>query len=544
MKTTQLFAIRSSRFLRVLTSSFFAGSIAMLTCSDSFGGGIVIVDPEIDVTQNSVSLEDGVSTVNFGNVSQSFTASRDFVIKNVGGENLTGLGITIDGPDAARFSVTVQPTAPVAGPNGTTTFTVLFVPNADGMRAATLRIASNDTDESSFDIALSGIGSGFTVISGPPPTSDAVTLANGPSTVEPLANDTDPNLRMISATGAGVTISADGRSLNIPPGLSGNITYTTSANWSATVTVLGGTPIATPTKWQGLLRDNTGAIVGQFTAKQTKGKYTASINVGHVKKAAKFVPGTPVTTSFGALGVTLDSAGHLQVTLGTNTGDARPLFATATTRKYVAALAAIDPLLLGAGYSNISVKKTGATSVVGVLPDGTKFSAGSGLADNFTVPVFAPVKATKPKGTVAGQFTFAPISETDLTGELAWVKPPQAKGLLAAGVDSVVTVNGCILAPNFGPTGHISSTFKGGNFGAQDTYFTPLTLGKGVPTTTLKKLIISGKNGGVKGSVVDPVTTKPIPFKGLYMPKSKRVWGFLKSATTAGRIQGSVTFGM
>ena len=187
-----------------------------------------------------------------------------------------------------------------------------------------------------------------------------------------------------------------------------------------------------------------------------------------------------------------------------------------------------------------SVKKTGSVSVVGVLPDGTKFSAASGLADNFTVPVFAPVKATKPKGTVAGQFTFGPATDTDLTGEFAWVKPLQTKGLLAAGVNSVVTINGSVIAPNFGPTGSITGSFRGGNFAMPGNFFTPLTLGKGVPTTTLKKLIISGKTGGVKGSVVDPVTGKPIPFKGVYMPKSRRVWGFLKSATTAGRISAGV----
>jgi hypothetical protein len=527
---------------RLFTSCLRAarlGLVAAISMPHFCSAGIVIVPPEIRVTVNDVDLVDGVDSVNFGSVTIGSPVTRSFVILNTSeGDSLSGISVSIDGADSDRFEVTVAPASSV-GPNSTTTLTVRFSPNLAAMRSATLHIESNDSDESPFDILLLGTGTA-PVPTGPPPTSDAVTLANGPSRIEPLANDSDPNVTITSVVGAGVAISADGRSLHIPAGLMGNVSYTTSAGWSSNVTILSGMPIAAPTKWHGLLRDNGGEIVGQFTAKQTKGRYSASINIGHVKKAAKFVPGTPVTTQFGALNVTLDGAGHLQVVLGTNTGDARPLFATATTRKYVTELASIDPLLLGGGYGNVSVKKTGATSVAGVLPDGTKFSAATGLADNFSLAVFAPVKGTKPKGTVAGQFTFAPISATDVTGELAWVKPPQTKGLLASGVDTVLTVNGSILAANFGPTGSITGSFKGANFGAMDTLFTPLTLGKGVPTATLKKLIINGRTGGVVGTVVDPVTTKPIPFKGVYLPKSRRVWGFLKSATTPGRIQAGV----
>jgi hypothetical protein len=54
------------------------------------------------------------------------------------------------------FTVTSNPTAPVSGPNGTTAFTVQFAPTSVGLKTAAIHIASNDPDESPFDITLTG----------------------------------------------------------------------------------------------------------------------------------------------------------------------------------------------------------------------------------------------------------------------------------------------------------------------------------------------------------------------------------------------------
>ena len=83
--------------------------------------------------------------------------SQTWRIQNDGPANLTGLGITITGPDAAMFTVTTSPTAPLAT-NGATTFTVRFTPTSLGPKNAALQIASNDPDENPYDIALTGTG--------------------------------------------------------------------------------------------------------------------------------------------------------------------------------------------------------------------------------------------------------------------------------------------------------------------------------------------------------------------------------------------------
>jgi hypothetical protein len=121
--------------------------------------------PEIAVEQPpGTSLVDGVSSRDFGSVAVGTNTSLTFTITNSGNANLTGLGITIDGPDSAMFTVTANPTAPVI-PGGSTNFTVRFAPVSTGLKTAALHIANNDSDENPFDITITGTGTGGFIVS-------------------------------------------------------------------------------------------------------------------------------------------------------------------------------------------------------------------------------------------------------------------------------------------------------------------------------------------------------------------------------------------
>ncbi|MCX6865478.1 MAG: choice-of-anchor D domain-containing protein, partial [Verrucomicrobia bacterium] len=124
------------------------------------GTSYVIGTPQEIAVEQPVgnNLVDGTARVAFGSVAPANNSNKTFTIKNTGNADLTGLGITIDGPNAADFSVTASPTAPVTGPTGSTTFTVRFAPAAAGAKTAALHIASNDANENPFDIALTGTG--------------------------------------------------------------------------------------------------------------------------------------------------------------------------------------------------------------------------------------------------------------------------------------------------------------------------------------------------------------------------------------------------
>ena len=115
---------------------------------------------EIAVEQPlGTNLVDGDATpIGFGTILTGATATpatRIFTIRNSGLLDLTGLAVTIDGDHAGDYSVT--PVAPTTlGTGGSTEFTVTFTPTAGGSKSATLHIASNDSNESPFDIKLDG----------------------------------------------------------------------------------------------------------------------------------------------------------------------------------------------------------------------------------------------------------------------------------------------------------------------------------------------------------------------------------------------------
>jgi GEVED domain/FG-GAP-like repeat len=143
--------------------------------------------PEIDVLGNDTSISDGDMTpsqADFTDFGASFTTtgtlSRTFEIVNQGGLNLNLTGspaVVVSGVNAGDFTVTVQPSSPVAPAGGTTTFTVVFDPSASGTRSATVTIANNDMDEGSFAFAIAGLGVDLPADFGDAPSPHPTTLA-------------------------------------------------------------------------------------------------------------------------------------------------------------------------------------------------------------------------------------------------------------------------------------------------------------------------------------------------------------------------------
>jgi len=124
--------------------------------------------PEMDVQGSGQSINDGDSTPNsvddtdFGDAVVGVeTVAHTFTIENTGGGalNLTSSPkVTISGVNAADFTVTSQPSSPVAASGGTTTFEVTFDPSATGLREAEVSIANDDSDENPYNFAIQGTG--------------------------------------------------------------------------------------------------------------------------------------------------------------------------------------------------------------------------------------------------------------------------------------------------------------------------------------------------------------------------------------------------
>ena len=113
---------------------------------------------EITIEQPAgAALSDGVSSVAFGSSHPGTGVPRTFTIRNDGATSLFDLSVNVDGPNAGDF-VPGTPGVSTLAPGASTTVTVTFTPPISGSRSAALHMLSNDADEASFDIALTGTG--------------------------------------------------------------------------------------------------------------------------------------------------------------------------------------------------------------------------------------------------------------------------------------------------------------------------------------------------------------------------------------------------
>ncbi len=114
--------------------------------------------PEIAVKDSKANaLTDGKSTSSYGPVKLRSSRSLSFTIQNTGTADLTGISIRKSGKNKDDFTIgfLAKTTLP---PGASTTIRLAFNPSATGKRTAKLQFLSNDADETSFDIALTGKG--------------------------------------------------------------------------------------------------------------------------------------------------------------------------------------------------------------------------------------------------------------------------------------------------------------------------------------------------------------------------------------------------
>ena len=118
----------------------------------------VPVPPEIAVEQpEGIDLTSGASSIDFGDVHAGAQATVTLKIRNVAGGPLNLGGPTIDGANPSDFSLTSPSTTRLL--NGDFVFfRVTFAPSLVNVKNAVLHVPSNDLDETSFDIALTGRG--------------------------------------------------------------------------------------------------------------------------------------------------------------------------------------------------------------------------------------------------------------------------------------------------------------------------------------------------------------------------------------------------
>ncbi|MEI6235299.1 MAG: C25 family cysteine peptidase [Planctomycetota bacterium] len=282
------------------------------------------VATQIAVEQPSgTALTDGVSNVNFGTVNVGSTATKTFVIRNNGSTSLQITGVTIDGTNAANYSVTTSPASSIAA-GGNTTMVVQFNATSAGSKLAALHIASSDTSVgAAFDVTLSGVGYV------PPPTITSVTAtpAAPTSTDSPYitAQITPGNGATISqalltySTGAQVTAPAFQEvfaNASTVSGLSGSMNSWTTTGFRAVgdVRLTGGSNnhtaaiVLSNCTTNGTTTVTCSSTTGLIPGMSISGtNIAASTTIASVTNSTTFVLGTAATGS--GTGLSLTAAG-------------------------------------------------------------------------------------------------------------------------------------------------------------------------------------------------------------------------------------------
>lgn len=98
------------------------------------------------------------SSGSFGSVNANAgSVSASLLITNTGSALLNGLATSLNGDDAAHFSIVTTPLSALP-PLASSVVEVRFQPSSVGQKSVILRISSNDPDENPYEVTLTGIG--------------------------------------------------------------------------------------------------------------------------------------------------------------------------------------------------------------------------------------------------------------------------------------------------------------------------------------------------------------------------------------------------
>lgn len=139
-------------FMSARTGGSFYLDEVEVQCGDS------TPQPELQLVDTLGTDQNCGYTINFG--SQALTTDTDitFDIENIGSADLDITSLALSGANAGDFSI-VSPATPFTVTTGNIqTVTVRFTPSANGTRTATLTIDSNDANEGTCTVLLTGVG--------------------------------------------------------------------------------------------------------------------------------------------------------------------------------------------------------------------------------------------------------------------------------------------------------------------------------------------------------------------------------------------------
>jgi hypothetical protein len=207
--------VGQSTSLTLAVTPSAAGTISgTLTVSGDSGSSPVVANLSATAVGSQPQISVSPTSISFGTVSTGSAGTSSLTLSNTGSANLTVSSLTATG-SAFKVSGLTTPATIAAGQSAQATVT--FTPTAAGAVSGSVTIASNDPNNSSFNVSLSGTGSTST---GPAltitPTSASfgnVTVGSPTTQTIQLGNTGTGTLSVTQVTATGSGFSTTGLTL-------------------------------------------------------------------------------------------------------------------------------------------------------------------------------------------------------------------------------------------------------------------------------------------------------------------------------------------
>jgi subtilisin-like proprotein convertase family protein len=135
-----------------------SASAELRIASDDLDEPLVTVALSGNGTVPDIDLSETILTFGEQGVNQGATAPMTLTISNVGDAKLTITGLTLGGADAGEFAIASDTGETSLAPAGSRILGITFAPTSVGVKGAIIALTSDDPDEASLFIDLSGTG--------------------------------------------------------------------------------------------------------------------------------------------------------------------------------------------------------------------------------------------------------------------------------------------------------------------------------------------------------------------------------------------------
>ena len=195
----------------------------------------------------------------------------------------------------------------------------------------------------------------------------------------------------------------------------------------------------------------------------------------------------------------------------------------------------------GHGYGTLKVDSGGKVSLSGALGDATAYTYSAPVSAGGQWPFYLSLYGGR--GSLLGWMTFANEANSDLNGELSWIKPAMTAPKLYPGgfTNGAVAGIGSRYSPPVPPTHALDVTdglvtFEGGNLSAPFTNSIVWGDNNRITNTSANKLTLTVglSKGTVNGGVTPPGSTRNVPFKGVLLQKQNAALGHFSGTNQTG----------